>query len=110
IFFILFLHFTTSTLQEIQRLFGTLRKPTKPFDTLQEHISAISKFQEHKFLQGFVSFIFSFHVFCFCFFVLFLLIYFILTLCENLRRFLNCKITNSYFKEIEIWSFVYFFI
>ena len=40
-----------------------------------------------KFLQGFASFIFSVHVFCFCFFSLFLkfflLIYFILALCEK---------------------------
>src|SRR6185312_4401845 len=45
-----------------------------------------------KYSQVFARFCFIyFFVSCFLFLVLFLLIYFILALCENLRRLLNCK-------------------
>src|SRR6185437_6678137 len=78
--------------------FGTLRKPTQPFNTLQEHTTTFFSNFESSRMQVFASFckvsVYLFFISCFLFlFFLFLLIYFIPALCENLRRFLNCKNT-----------------
>src|SRR6185312_9953603 len=70
---------------------------------------AILKVQECKFSQVFARFHFIyFFVSCFLFlFFLFLLIYFIPALCENLRQFLNCKNTNSKWRFGALFIFLF---
>src|SRR6185312_9206964 len=79
--------------------FGTLRKPAQPFNTLQEHTTTFfSNFKSSR-MQVFSCFLFLFF--------LFLLIYFIPALCENLRRFLNCKNTNSKWRFGALFIFLF---
>src|SRR6185437_10593993 len=89
--------------------FGTLRKPTQPFNTLQERTTTFFSNFEISRMQVFASFCkVSFYLFFrFMFFVFVFFIFIIPALCENLRRFLNCKNTNSKWRFGALFIFLF---
>src|SRR6185437_2853903 len=99
--------------------FGTLRRPTQPFDTLQEHTTTFfSNFKSSrtqvfasfcKFLQVFARFHFI-YFFISCFLFLFFFIFINLFYSSTLRKPLMISELQKHELEIEIWGFVYFFI
>src|SRR6185437_8740547 len=92
--------------------FGTLRKPSQPFNTLQntQLLSlAISKVQECKFSQVFARFRFI-YFFVSCFLFLFFFIFINLFYSGTLRKPSTISELQKHELEMEIWGFVYFFI
>ena len=92
--------------------FGTLRKPTQPFNTLQEHTTTFFSNFESSRMQVFASFCkVSFYLFFrFMFFVFVFFIFINLFYSGTLRKPSTISELQKHELEMEIWGFVYFFI
>src|SRR6185437_12353579 len=89
--------------------FGTLRKPTQPFNTLQEHTTTFFSNFESSRMQVFASFCkVSFYLF-FRFIVFVFFIFINLFYSGTLRKPSTISELQKHELEMEIWGFVYFF-